>query len=167
MTVAGRRPEVTLRPAREDDAARVMEWRNDDDAVRFSVTGRAVLEAEHRPWFSSQLSDGRVRLWIAEQGDSPVGQVRLDVAEGTGTVSIAVAREHRGRGIAVAMLRAVIEAAGGDDDLRTLKALTHPGNTASLGAFERAGFRRLGVLDGGFVVLVRRLGADARPGEVR
>ncbi|MEO8899526.1 MAG: GNAT family N-acetyltransferase [Candidatus Dormibacter sp.] len=165
MTAAGRHPAVTLRHAREDDADRVMEWRNDGDAVRFSVTGRPVSEVEHRKWFRALLADRRVRLWIAVDAGKAVGQVRLDVTEGTGTVSIAVAKEHRGRGIAVSMLLTLIEAVAGEDDLRRLKALTHPDNAASLRTFERAGFRRVGAPEGGFLVLLRQLPEGARPGD--
>ncbi len=165
VTAAGQRPAVTLRPAREDDVTRIMEWRNDGDAVRFSVTRRPVSEVEHAQWFSAQLADGTVRLWIAEEAGDPVGQVRLDVTEGTGTVSIGVATQHRGRGIAETMLRAMIEAVAGDDDVRLLKALTHPDNTSSLRAFERAGFRRVGASEGGFVVLLRQPPGGARPGD--
>jgi UDP-2,4-diacetamido-2,4,6-trideoxy-beta-L-altropyranose hydrolase len=167
MTAAGQRPAVTLRPARTADADRVLEWRNDGDAVRFSVTGRPVSEAEHRRWFTALLADGQVRLWIAEDAGEAVGQVRLDVTDGTGTVSIAVAREHRGRGIAVTMLRAMIEVVAADGDLRRLKALTHPDNASSLRAFERAGFRRMGAPEGGFLVLLRQVPAGVRPGECR
>ncbi len=165
MTAAGQRPAVTLRPARTDDAGRVMEWRNDGDAVRFSVSGRAVSAAEHQRWFTAMLASGDVRLWIAEEAGDAVGQVRLDVSDGTGTVSIAVAREHRGRGLAVTMLRTLIEVVAADGELRRLEALTHPDNTSSLRAFERAGFRRRDARQGGFLVLLCELPAGAGPGE--
>lgn len=167
MTGAGQRPAVTLRPARTADADRVLEWRNDGDAVRFSVTGRRVCKAEHRRWFTALLADRHVRLWIAEEAGATVGQVRLDVTDGVGTVSIAVAREHRGRGIAVTMLHAMLEVVAADGDLRRLKALIHPDNVSSLRAFERAGFRRADVPEAGFLVLLRQLPAGARPGEQR
>jgi RimJ/RimL family protein N-acetyltransferase len=158
---------VTLRPARSDDAERVREWRNDGDAVRFSVTGRPVSAAEHQRWFTAILAGGDVRLWIAEEAGEAVGQVRLDVTEATGTVSIAVAGEHRGRSLAVSMLRALIEVVAADGDVRRLTALTHPDNTSSLRAFERAGFRRQEAPEGGFLVLVRDVSAGARPSEPR
>jgi UDP-2,4-diacetamido-2,4,6-trideoxy-beta-L-altropyranose hydrolase len=167
VTAAGRRPVVTLRPARTDDADRVMEWRNDGDAVRFSVTGRPVSAAEHQRWFTAMLADRDVRLWIAEEAGEAVGQVRLDVTEATGTVSIAVAREHRGRGLAVTMLGALIEVVAAAGDLRHLKALTHPDNTSSVRAFERAGFRRREAREGGFLVLLCELPAGAGQGEPR
>jgi RimJ/RimL family protein N-acetyltransferase len=164
MTAAGQRPAVTLRPARQDDAARIREWRNDGDAVRFSVTGRPVSTAEHRRWFTALLADASARLWIAEQAGTALGQVRLDVADGTGTVSIAVAPEHRGRGVAVAMLGALVDSVAGDQDVRRLRALIHPDNASSLHAFERAGFRRAGAAEGGFVVLLRQVPAGVHQG---
>lgn len=153
MTAGRQRPIVTLRPAQADDATRVMEWRNDADAVRFSITRRPVSQAEHLRWFAAQLKSQGVRLWIAEEAGNPVGQVRLDVAGDTGTVSIAVASPHRGRGLGARMLRALIESVAGQEDVRRLMALTHPENVPSLRAFQQAGFRRAGRRADGFLVL--------------
>jgi len=93
----------------------LMALRNDPDAVRFSVTGRAVTSEEHERWFRTVRSDpSRCRIWIAEDGSTPVGQLRVDLDGDSGTVSIAVAADHRGRGIGTAMLRALVIKAGAE-----------------------------------------------------
>jgi len=149
-----------LRPAAPDDAARLLEWRNDPDVVRFSLTGRPVLAIDHDAWLVARLARPNVRLWIAEEAGEPVGQVRVDLEQEIGTVSIAVAPAHRGRGVGTSMLRALLVALEGDAGVRTLLAVVHLENAASLRAFERAGFRDTGRRRRDFLVLERSLEAE-------
>ena len=93
------RAQVRLRPATDRDSGLLLELRNDPEAVRFSVSGRGVNPAEHGDWLSARLADPSTHLWIAEEGRKPVGQVRVDVEDGTGTVSIGIAPSRRGRGL--------------------------------------------------------------------
>jgi RimJ/RimL family protein N-acetyltransferase len=130
-----------------------MEWRNDADAVRFSVSGRAVTAEEHEAWFASIGEKAGTLLWIAEEEGSPVGQVRVDVDDGVGIVSIAVGAEHRGRRVGSEILRAMLAEMNAGATVRLLKALTHPDNAASLRMFERAGFHLTPVRERGFLVL--------------
>jgi UDP-2,4-diacetamido-2,4,6-trideoxy-beta-L-altropyranose hydrolase len=155
VTAGGSGHRVTLRRAREDDGAVLREWRNDADAVRFSSTARPVSPEAHARWLAARLADSGTRLWIAEEARVPVGQVRVDLADGTGVVSIVVAAVARGRGIGQAMLRAAIDEIAHEDAAIQLRALIHPDNTASLRAFDRAGFRRVSSDEHGFVVLKR------------
>ena len=134
-------PRVTLRPARAEDVVKLLEWRNDAEAVRFSASGRAVSFDEHEGWLAERLGDPRTRMWIAERDGAAVGQVRLDVEMGTGTVSIAVAAEQRGRGIGLAMVLAMVDSVAADSSVRRLVALAHRDNRASLHLFQSAGFR--------------------------
>src|ERR1700680_3058699 len=63
--------------------------------------------------------------------------------------------EPRGAGTGSAMLQALAAQAAGESAIRSLKALVHPDNAASLRLFEGAGFRRLPETEEGLVVLVR------------
>src|ERR1700730_14295580 len=108
-------PIVTLRSARDDDAERILEWRNDADAIRFSVSGRRVTGEDHARWFATRRHDPRVHLWIAEVDGTAVGQVRFDEeADGVGVVSIAVAPAHRRRGVGSEMLRGIADTAAAE-----------------------------------------------------
>ena len=156
MTAGRSGHRVTLRRAREDDGALLREWRNDADAVRFSATARPVSAEAHARWLAARLADEHTRLWIAEEAQVPVGQVRVDVAGGAGVVSIAVAAAARGRGVGQAMLLAAIQEIAREVAAIRLRALIHPDNAASLRAFERVGFRRAPSDESGFVVMERR-----------
>jgi UDP-2,4-diacetamido-2,4,6-trideoxy-beta-L-altropyranose hydrolase len=147
-------PAVVLRPAGEGDAPLLLEWRNDPEAIRFSVTGLAVAPADHVRWLAARLADPQTRLWIAEEAATAVGQVRVDIADGIGVVSVAIAPDQRGRGLGSAVLGAMVHEIEREDRVSTLRALTHTENVASTRAFERVGFRREG-RDGEFLVLER------------
>ena len=155
-------PIVTLRPARDDDADRILEWRNDADAIRFSMSDRRVTGEDHARWFATRRHDPCVHLWIAEVDGTAVGQIRVDEeADGVGVVSIAVAPEHRGRGIGSEMLRTMADTAAAETAVRVLRALVHPDNVQSVRAFENAGFHMTAAEEGDFTVLER--GIDREP----
>jgi RimJ/RimL family protein N-acetyltransferase len=138
----GQLPQVTLRSAGEEDSAMLMALRNDPDAVAFSGSGRAVDPEEHQRWFARVLADpAACRLWIAELDGQPAGQVRIDIGEDSGTVSIAVRPEQRGRGIGTAMLQALLTKVAADGAPSRLTAVVRPDNVASRRAFAAVGFR--------------------------
>jgi len=147
---------VRLRPATHADADRLLAWRNDADAVHFSASGAAVAPEEHRRWIESRLGRSSPRLWVAESGGTAVGMVRLDVDDGVGVVSIAVAPEHRGHGLSGEMLGALVDIARADGDVERMAARVSADNLASLRAFERAGFETVS-RDYGWLELSRAL----------
>ena len=100
-----------------------------------------------------RLNDAHSLLWIAEDHGDAVGQVRVDSEGAIGTVSIAVAPDHRGRGLATEILRAMLVEMARTATVGELRATVHPENTASLRAFERVGFRTTGDRERGFVIL--------------
>lgn len=153
VTATRSTPQVRLRRVRSDDVDLVREWRNDEDAVRFSVNGRRVSPDEHARWFADQMRNSERLFWIAEEHGDPVGQVRVDVRDREGTVSIVVAPGQRGRGMGTSILRALLSEMAHHPEVDTLIALAHQDNAASLRAFERSGFRDLQQSEGAFTRL--------------
>ncbi len=120
----------------------LMALRNDPDAVAFSVSGRAVTADEHARWLRRVLADPEgCRLWIGESGGEPAGQVRVDIAGDTGTVSIAVQPEQRGHGVGTAMLQSLLAKVAVEGTPARLRAVVRSDNAPSLHAFASAGFR--------------------------
>ncbi|HEY6470616.1 MAG TPA: GNAT family N-acetyltransferase [Candidatus Dormibacteraeota bacterium] len=148
---------LTLRAAASGDEALLLGWRNDPEAIRFSVSRLGVTPGEHATWLARRLADPGTHLWVAEERGTPVGQVRVDVEDGTGTVSIAIAPGQRGRGLGTAALRAMVTLVARDPAVLTLRALVHTGNPGSARAFELAGFHRLERRQGEFIVLERAM----------
>jgi len=136
---------LSLRPAGPADADRVLAWRNDDEAVRWSATASTVDPSVHASWFGALLADAGRRLLIGEIDGDAVGCVRVDVADGVGTVSVAVDRAARGRGIGLGLLCALGDALRADQQTIALRACVHPDNAASHRIFVAAGFVAVGV----------------------
>ncbi len=140
--------ELALRPAEETDADFVLALRNDPDAVRFSGTGAAVAPADHARWYAARLDDPGTPLWIAEVDGAAVATTRLDVVSGVAEVSIAVAPEARGRGLAGRTLGLLQDVVRHGVQVTRLVAAVHPGNAASLRLFQAAGFSTDGSREG-------------------
>ena len=148
---------VRLRPATPDDAERLWRWRNDPDTRRASWNEQAVPRAQHERWLADILARPDRKLYVALADGAEVGTVRLDLAEDQAEVSITVAPECRGGGLAAEMLLALAEEAFSALALDRLVARVKGSNPASRAAFERAGYHV--TADGPVATLVRE-----RPG---
>ena len=145
---------LRLRPVVPSDREMILAWRNDHDAVRFSRSGRALSPIEHQAWFDARLDDPSTRLWIGEVDGSAVGQVRVDVDEADGLVSVTVAPNARGQGIAGQLLTELDRVLMSDLQVIHLVAEVHDGNEPSRRLFARAGFVATG-RTGCFAVMER------------
>lgn len=148
-------PELVLRSARPKDEALLLEWRNEPVTRSSSFSDERISPEAHHAWLTRKLGDFRCALLIIEEGSTPVGQVRLDLLEtGIAQISIGLAPEARGRGIARRALLLALAEAHERLDAHTVQALVKPGNEASLRAFSAAGFEQVRV-DAGVVALER------------
>ena len=102
-------PHPDLRPADASDSEDLLAWRNDPETRANSRSTGPVDAATHQTWLAHALADPNRRLWIAEAAGEKVGThsvIRLE--DGRAEFSITVAPNRRGRGIGVAMLRALL-----------------------------------------------------------
>jgi RimJ/RimL family protein N-acetyltransferase len=132
---------IDLRPARLDDARRLLDWAN-DSATRAASFDRVVIPwPEHLAWLEAVLADPDRRLWIAEEAGVPVGQLRVDrTPDGLGVVSIGLAPGARGRGLGRTVLRMGLAAAVQELGIRRARAVVMATNPPSRLLFEGAGF---------------------------
>lgn len=145
---------LTLRPATSADAQMLLKWRNDPVSRAMSGQSDVVTKAEHIGWFEAALSDPNRLIHIGEWNGAPFGMVRLDIgAEGMATVSIAIAPQQRGKGLARALLRCAIEAS----PTPRFRALIKPDNGSSIATFAGLGFFRVAEADGFLEYRMERL----------
>jgi RimJ/RimL family protein N-acetyltransferase len=140
-------PPVTLRPATAADEALLLVWANDVGTRAAGFRPDPISAEDHRRWLADRLGSASGRLLVGMAGDVPVGQIRLDRdAGGRVEIGIAVAPEARGRGVGHELLRAALDEARRDDDLRPsgFLARIRPDNAASIALFTGAGFRHTG-----------------------
>jgi RimJ/RimL family protein N-acetyltransferase len=144
---------VGLRPATAADSERLWRWRNDADTRRASFSDAEVPRSDHERWLADTLARADRRLYVAVADGVDVGTARLDLEGADAVVNVTVAPEWRGRGVATALVRALVHEAFADPALRRLVARVKSTNPASRAAFERAGFHA--VADRDVATLVR------------
>lgn len=125
-------PALELRPATQDDAQRLYDWRNDPATRQASHGSTPVAWPDHQRWLATVLADPRRRLWIACLDGEPVGTVRADApdaaaADPAQVLSWTVAPAARGRGLGARMVRQLAAQLPGP-----LRAEVREGNDASV-----------------------------------
>lgn len=121
-------------------------WRNDPAARAASLSSDEIPIENHRDWFARQLQRNDAAIYVVEDDSErgACGQVRLNALdEASAVVSIVIAAEHRGRGVGIAALCAVVSASRGFPWARRLFAVIRNDNQASRHIFESTGFQRL------------------------
>ena len=148
---------VALGPLRRDLAAEYARWMN-DPAVREGLNQMGVATAaSQEKWVEENLERGAksepevVEFTVYDRADAaPVGTVGLlDIVHAHGTAEFAIALgERRGQGLGTEATRLVLDYAFHVLQLRNVLLETLEWNAAGIAAYERAGFRRIGVRRG-------------------
>jgi diamine N-acetyltransferase len=152
--------KVALGPLRHDLADDYARWMNQPE-VRRGLDYRGVASRESQDtWVEENLkrsAEGQppaVEFTIYDHRDSvPVGTaglLQINYANGTAGFGIAVG-ERRGRGLGTDATRLALDYAFHVLQLRNVMLEALAWNTAGLTAYERAGFRRIGVRRGAVV----------------
>ena len=137
---------LTLRLATQLDVEQVYAWQCKPETRRYALNKEVPSLVEHQAWMTKKLASKNDYFYIIEQkvnkGEKAisVGVVRLDMtADNTYTISIFIAPEHFGKGVAKFALKQI-------DILhptKTIHATVLKENTASQGLFSRAGYQRI------------------------
>ncbi|WP_176697171.1 bifunctional UDP-2,4-diacetamido-2,4,6-trideoxy-beta-L-altropyranose hydrolase/GNAT family N-acetyltransferase [Microbacterium sp. 3J1] len=131
---------MMARAATLDDARMLFDWRNDPATRANSRTRGAVDWDAHVAWLARVVGHPDRRLLIVESEGHPVATSRWDRHSDTDwELSITMAPEYRGRGLASAVLAASERALSVDAPTRLL-AIVHGENTASLRLFRANGY---------------------------
>jgi UDP-2,4-diacetamido-2,4,6-trideoxy-beta-L-altropyranose hydrolase len=136
---------VRLRRAEAKDSRIIWSWANDPLTRAVSFSSDPIPWESHVEWFETLLADSKAMFYVATDAHAaPLGQVRFNVDNGRGTVSIGLGSEHRGKGLGVKILNQAVEEVFQDGRVHELDAYVKADNQASLRLFERAGFREAG-----------------------
>jgi RimJ/RimL family protein N-acetyltransferase len=135
-------PSPRAREAAESDAGLLLGWRNDPRTRSASRSNGVVALTEHLAWLGGVLASPDRLLLVIELEGEPVGTVRFDrvQAEDTWEVSITVAPDKRGSGLAGPILAVGERALTQRHRVRRILAGIHRDNAASAALFHRAGY---------------------------
>lgn len=147
-------PGLRLRPARAEDSRLLWEWANDAEVRAASFSPAAIPWEAHVAWFAEKLrtsetpgEKGSLILIAEDELATPVGQIRFDATtDGGWEVDVSVAAAARGRGLGSALIERGMHELFRSHQGARVHAFVKPQNTASVKAFEDAGFRRAGTV---------------------
>jgi len=150
--------KVALGPLRRDLAATYARWMNQLDVRRgLDYLGISTAQSQEK-WVdenaergAKQMPEG-VEFTIYDRSDStPVGTAGLlKIAQGRAEFGIAIG-ERRGQGLGTEATQLVLDFAFNVLQLRNVLLQALEWNVAGLTAYERAGFRRIGVRRGAVI----------------
>ncbi len=132
---------ISLRPATTADAELVFGWRNDPFILVHGSSRREVGWEEHKKWFADTISSGTRQMFIVQDGDRLIGQVRFDRQEHDCVVSVYLLRAFTGRGLGVRAISLGCAAIFEAWEVARIVACVRRDNPAGRSAFLKAGFR--------------------------
>jgi RimJ/RimL family protein N-acetyltransferase len=145
-------PRVVLSPLRDADSATLYEWINDRNLVSLSAAFRPVSQPEHDAWFERIRNRDDVEIFgIRRRGDDRlIGSCQLNEIDGhhrTCELQIRIGdASDRGQGYGTEAVELLLRHAFDDLGLERVGLHVFDGNAAAIRAYERAGFRREGLL---------------------
>jgi len=137
---------VRVRRAQAEDRRLLWEWANDPEVRAASFSSDAISWETHVAWFAEKLMPEKSVIFIAEYEDgNAAGQIRFDFRQdGEADVNLSLAKEKRGCGLAVPVIQAGVRELFATTECKRVHAFVKPENAASMRAFEKAGFVRIG-----------------------
>jgi aminoglycoside 6'-N-acetyltransferase len=122
---------TSLRPARDDDVARLVAWHDDPDVARF-WDDEHFTEAEMR----ERLARSDVEAWIVEADDEPIGYLQV---HSTG-LDMFLVPSARGRGLGPDAARAMAEHLLDERGWTRVTVDPYAWNEQALRGWRKAGF---------------------------
>lgn len=132
---------LRLRKAEEKDCRFLFDLRNEEEVRKNSFQTQLIPYEQHEIWFRRKLAEEQTKIFILEQGQQPVGEVRIDICDGEAEISYALCKEARGHGYSKWMLAELERRAGEEFWCRGLIAEVKTGNTASRKIFQFLKYR--------------------------
>lgn len=95
--LCGKMNHIRLRKVEQKDMEQLLIWRNDPDVRRWSFHSEPVTQESHKKWFQIILERDDVEIFILEEENVPVGQIRLTYWYDEMVIGYSIDRKCRGR----------------------------------------------------------------------
>jgi len=135
---------LRLRKVEYADMELLFGWANDDVVRANAFHTEKIPYESHRQWFENMIADVNIYQYILCEGEMPIGQIRLNIEDGTATIDYSVASKQRGRGYGSRMLQLMQTQLATDNISHVTKIVGQVKykNHASARVFEKCGFAR-------------------------
>jgi len=137
--------KLWLRPAKEEDCRLLFEWANDPEVRASSFSPDPVTWENHQEWFRKKCADANCFIFLGiDRNENPVGQVRFDIEGKFANVDVHIAPSMRRQGVGPALIDAGIVRLFSRTGVSEVHAHIKVSNEASMRAFTKAGFEKVG-----------------------
>ena len=141
---------VTLRPIELKDTPLIVQWRNQEDVRKNLYIQTDLTPQMHEQWYHTRVETGQCAQFIIECDDGPIGTVflkNIDRELQKAEFGIFLGnRASRGKGYGSAAAEKIIEYGFTVLSLNRIYLTVFMSNPAAIRSYEKAGFRREGVL---------------------
>lgn len=127
---------IKLREITESDCLRLFNWANEKDSRRNSLNQEPIEWEDHKKWFGLKMASPDSKIFILEDDDTAVGQVRYDKKNGFWEIAFFVDKEYRGKGYGKLLIEKSFDRIDG-----SIRAVVKVGNIASKKVFEGLNFK--------------------------
>ncbi len=139
---------LRLRGVRDGDCRLLWQWANDAEVRQAAFSTAAIPWEDHLGWFAHKRRDPHCLHFLAvDDQDQPVGQVRFDLKEGgSAEIDVSIDRERRGMGYGKLILDLSAKELFRTTMVKAIDSFIKIDNVKSIKAFEKAGYKRMGLL---------------------
>ena len=129
----------SLQKAKQEDAKLLFKWANEPE-VRKNALNTDLIEWEnHFNWFTNKLSNSKSKIFIFENENTKIGQIRIDkVDKDRWVIDYSIDKDHRGKGYGFLMTNALLRSYNNFKFL----AIVRSENIPSQKVFEKLNFIR-------------------------
>ncbi|MDT0649645.1 GNAT family N-acetyltransferase [Autumnicola edwardsiae] len=127
--------KLQLRRLEDKDCLLLFEWINDPEVRRNAFNSKEINLEEHKEWFYNIRKSDYSKIYVLEQENEPIGQIRFDREKDYWKISYSIDRRYRGQGLGTRILELGISKIKGK-----FRAWVKNGNPKSKKVFEKLGF---------------------------
>ena len=140
---------LSLKKVRPADVDLLYQWANDSEVRRNAFHTEPILYENHVKWFANMLADSSVYLYILYRGETPIGQIRLNIEGSEAMIDYSISAKYRGKGYGSKLLQLLQKqvAANKISNVIKLTGQVKYENPASARVFEKCGFTKKEMTD--------------------
>ena len=132
--------KISLRSVKLSDSMEIWEWRNEPLTRAMAINKNPIKYEDHLRWFRLKLRDRNCSFYMGEAFGMNAGNVRIEVMQNVGEVSIYMNPRVRGMSLATTLLKDATDAFIKKNPSVKLVATIDKKNKASMKIFKNTGF---------------------------
>jgi len=98
-----------IRRALKGDSDVYFNWANDKDVRNNAINANPIQYQKHINWYNKKITDINSFLYIFEQNNKPVGQIRFDKEDCSFTIDYSIDKYYRGLGLGSIIIKQGVE----------------------------------------------------------